>query len=89
MAKTSDVQRDLDALKSDVENLRKHTVKIVTDASDLGKKTVNNTVESSKNMVKDAAEKIKENPVASLAGAVGIGVVLGGIVKRLFRKKKK
>jgi ElaB/YqjD/DUF883 family membrane-anchored ribosome-binding protein len=82
MAKTSDVQRDLDALKSDVENLRKHTVKTVSDAS-------NFTVETSKNVVENAAKTIKENPVASLAGAVGVGVVLGGIVKRLFRKKKR
>lgn len=89
MAKTSDVQRDLDNLKSDVENLRKHTVKMASDAADLSKRTVNSTVESSKDMVKNAAKTIRENPGASLAGAVGVGVILGGIVKRLFRRKKK
>ncbi len=88
MAKTSDIQKDLGALKDDVEKLRKHTVDLVSQVTDAGKSTVDSAVDSSKKIVKDCAKKIEKNPVATLAGAVGLGVVLGGVVKRLLRRKR-
>lgn len=88
MAKTSDIQKDLGALKDDVEKLRKHTVDLVSQVTDAGKSSVGSAVDSSKKRVMDAAKKIEKNPVATLAGAVGLGVVLGGVVKRLLRKKR-
>ena len=88
MAKTSDIQKDLGALKDDVDKLRKHTIDLVTQVSDAGKSSVGSAVDNSKKMVKDAAKKIEKNPIATLAGAVGLGVVLGGVVKRLLRRKR-
>ena len=47
MAKTSDIQKDLGALKDDVEKLRKHTVDLVSQVTDAGKSTVDSAVDSS------------------------------------------
>lgn len=89
MAKVSDIQRDLGALKADVDKLRTHTADLVSRVADVGKETVDNAVDTSKDVVKKAAKAIEKNPMTSLAGAVGVGVVLGGIVKKLlFRKKR-
>jgi ElaB/YqjD/DUF883 family membrane-anchored ribosome-binding protein len=100
MAKTSDIQRDLGALKADVEKLRTHTADLVSKVADVSKETVDTAIDNSKKVVKQAsntskeavkqaAKTIEKNPVATIAGAVGVGVVLGGLMKRLLRRKKR
>lgn len=88
MAKTSDIQKDLGALKDDVEKLRKHTVDLVSQVTEAGKCKVDSAMDNSKKMCKSACGKIEKNPMATLAGAVGLGVILGGVVKRLLRRKR-
>lgn len=89
MAKTSDIQKDLGALKADVEKLRNHTADLVSRVAGDGKDAVDSAVDNTKKSVKTAAKAIEKNPVMAVAGAVGLGVVLGGIVKRLFGKKRR
>lgn len=87
MAK-NDIQRDLGALKADVEKLGTHAADLVNRVTEAGKDTVNNAACASRQAVKKAAQTIDDNRVASLVSAVGVGVILGGLVKRIFRKKK-
>lgn len=84
MAKTSDIQKDLGALKDDVEKLRKHTVELVSQVTEASKESVNNAVCDSKKFVKNAAKKIEKNPVATLAATAGVGAIVGWIVKKIF-----
>lgn len=87
MAKASDIQRDLNALKTDVEKLRTHTADLVTKVADVGKDTVDSAMCNSKKAVKDAANTIRKNPIMAMASAVGAGLLLGKILKGLFRRR--
>ncbi len=84
----NDIQRDLGALKADVEKLGTHAADLVNRVTEAGKDTVNNATKASRKAVKKATETMGDNPVATIAGAVGIGMVLGSIVKRILRRKK-
>lgn len=84
----NNIQRDLGTLKADVEKLGTHAVDLVNRVTEAGKETVNNAACASRAAVKKATKTMEDNPVATIAGAVGFGVVLGSIVKRIFCRKK-
>jgi ElaB/YqjD/DUF883 family membrane-anchored ribosome-binding protein len=88
MAKISDFEKDLRTLQADVKSLGEHVADVGKHVADVSKDTVNSTVHTSKKFAKNAAKQIEKNPVATLAGALGLGVVLGGIFKRLFRRRR-
>ena len=90
--KKVDLQQELGTLKKDVENLRVHAAEAASKIKDVGKEkvdsTVKSTVKSTKKAVKDAEKTLEKNPVATVAGAVGIGAILGSIARRLLSSGK-
>lgn len=84
----NDIHRDLGKLKDDVEKLRTHTADLVSKVAGASKDAVESAVDVSKAATNKAAKTIKSNPIMTLAGAVGVGVMLGGIAKKLFGRKK-
>ncbi len=80
---------ELGNLKNDVDKLRCHTVDMVSKIADAGKSGVDSAVENTKKAAKNAGKAMEKNPTMTLAGAVGVGAVLGGLVKRLFFGKKR
>ena len=81
---------DIGNIKKDVDKLRCHTVDMVTKIADAGKSTVDSAIENTKKAANNAGKAMEKNPGATLAGALGVGAILGGLVKRiLFGKKKR
>lgn len=102
--KKAELQQDIDKLKGDVDKIRCHANELVSDIGGAvkggvdmareniiagGKKAAENLVEGGKRCAKNAEKAIKENPLHTVAGALGLGVILGGLARRLMARKKR
>ncbi len=102
--KKADLQQGLGKLKDDVDKIRSHTSDLVSDIGGAvkggvemakdnilasGKKAAENLVEGGKKYAKNAEKAMEKNPMKTVAGAVGLGVIIGGLARRLIARKKR
>lgn len=86
MANVSDIQDELRDLQKDVSRLGSHAADLADTVRKVGKGAVDSAFCKSKKAVEQASKSIKKNPGVALAGALGLGVILGKIVKGLRRR---
>ena len=102
--KKAELQQDIDKIKGDVDKIRCHTSELVSDIGgavkggvemakdniiENSKKAAENLVESGKKYAKNAEKAIEKNPMTTVAGALGLGVILGGLARRLMARKRR
>lgn len=90
---TKEVDKDIDALRSDFESLKENVTSLMSSVSRLAGKQGEKGVERSKELASDAADSfsnaresiegtIRKKPLTSVGVAVGVGALLAMLSRR-------
>ncbi len=79
MAQRSSLRQELENLRAELEGLRKAAPEVVASGFEQQMAELNTLVQS---MLDGAEDAVNEHPVAAVAGALALGIVIGRLTAR-------